>query len=158
DQGQPFIVNEVSYDIHDPAIDSIYSKYKSGFTKIHTNMRYDTDSLVAEHESIYNLMRREGYFEFIRPYIRFEVDTNSGKNIADLKLIVENPDNKTKHTVFHIDSSLIFIKKSNEQISDNPLITTLPKKMKFIDYTRKFTPKSIDHYIYLREGDRFNSV
>lgn len=158
DQGQPFIIEQITYDIYDPAVDSIYSKYRSEFTKIRPNMRYDTDSLVSEHENIYNLMRREGYFDFIRPYVRFEVDTNSRNSIADLKLIIENPDDKIKHTVFHIDSSSVFIKNSDERISEDPLVSTLPKNMTFIDYSRKFNPKSINHYIYLRQGDRYNSV
>src|SRR5690606_34052077 len=36
DQGAPFIVNEIDYDIKDPALDSLYQKHKHEFSRIHT--------------------------------------------------------------------------------------------------------------------------
>ncbi len=157
-QGKPFIIEEVSTNIDDPTVDSVYNRYKSEFSRIHNNMRYDTDSLVSERENIYNLMRREGYYDFVRPYVRFRVDTLAHKNMADLTLIIENPENKEQHTVFHIDSSAVIIKNSEGEVTDTPVFTALPKGMGFVDYTRRFEPNSINHYIYLRRGDRYNSV
>jgi hypothetical protein len=33
-------------------------------------------------------MQREGYFDFIRQYVRFELDTNMNGNNDELKLII----------------------------------------------------------------------
>src|SRR5690606_1657962 len=74
-QGDPFFVKNVEYKIADPAIDSLYNREKSLFTRIHEGMRYDSDSLVLERENFYNLSRRSGYFDFLRQYVRFEVDS-----------------------------------------------------------------------------------
>src|SRR5690606_1221414 len=103
-----------------------------------TGVRYDSDSLVSERESVYGLMQREGYFDFLRQYVRFEVDTNARNNQAALKLIIENPADKPRHTVYHIDSSIITIKNSHEEMKGVPDRTQLAEKMTYIDYSHKF--------------------
>lgn len=156
DQGASFIVRDIDYDIADPTVEDLYQKYKPEFTRIHTGVPYDSDSLVSERENIYGLMQREGYFDFVRQYVRFEVDTNSLGDNVNLKLIIENPENKVKHSVFHIDSSTVTIRDSKDQAIGIPDTITLPGKMKFIDYSRKFKPKSLSRYIFMKEGSRFN--
>src|SRR5690606_21364601 len=112
--------------------------------------------LVYERENIYGLARRFGYFEFLRQYVRFEVDSNLEGNLVDLKLIVDNPENKVEHPVFYVDSSFIEVKRSDGTTSDNPRRDTLDRSMNFIDYTRKFKAKPLDRYIFLKEDDLYN--
>lgn len=156
DQGAPFIIGKLNYDIEDPAIEEIYQKSKPKFTRIHIGEAYDTDSLVSERENIYSLMQREGYFDFIRQYVRFEVDTNSNGNNVNLKLIVENPEGKSKHNVFYIDSSFVTIMDSQDRTTNTPDTTILPENMKFIDYSHNFKVKRLNRYIFMREDSRFN--
>lgn len=156
DQGSPFIVKHIDYDIKDPALDSIYQRFRPLFTKVHEGSRYDTDSLVTERENIYGLMQREGYFEFLRQYVRFEVDTNFLGNKLELKLVIENPENKSKHVVFYIDSSIVTIQNSLEYTNRKPKETNLEENMKFIDYSHKFKSKQLNRYLFMKENSRFN--
>jgi hypothetical protein len=156
DQGAPFIIKSIKYDIEDDTLENIYKKYKPLFTKIRTGVPYDADSLVLERENIYALMQREGYFDFIRQYVRFELDTNMNGNNADLKLIIENPEGKSKHNVFYIDSSQVTIKDSQEQTTATPEITNLGQGIEFIDYSHNFKAKRLNRYIFMKEGSRFN--
>lgn len=156
DQGQPFSVTKINYDIKDPRLESIYQEFKPEFTKIHVGARYDTDSLVSERESIYGLMQREGYFEFLRQYVRFEVDTNMIGDELDLKLIIENPENKNKHFVFYIDSSIVTIQNSVGSAQGLPKKTSLDDKIEFIDYSNKFKGKRLNRYLFMKEKSRYN--
>src|SRR5690606_5737268 len=82
---------------------------------------------------------------------------NLDGNLVDLKLIVDNPENKIEHPVFYVDSSFIEIKRSDGSASSNPRRDTLERAMSFIDYTRKFKAKPLDRYIFLKEEDLYNS-
>ena len=156
DQGNPFYVRKVTDQIADSSIDSLYEKLGSEFKRLHEGMRYDSDSLVFERESIYNLARRSGYFDFLRQYVRFEVDSNLTGDLVDLKLIVDNPADKDEHTVFHVDSSSIVIKSSTGSTRQTPKVDTLASAMFFTDHSRKFKPKPLNRYIYMRKGDLYN--
>lgn len=156
EQKEPFNIRQINYKIEDPALDSIYQAHKEEFTRIHTGVRYDSDSLVSERENIYSLMQREGYFDFVRQYVRFEVDTNSKGNQADLNLIIENPENKNAHSVYYIDSSIVTIKKSDEGMTGTPKVTYLGQDMKYIDYTNKFKAKSLNRFLFMKEDARYN--
>lgn len=156
DQGDSFKIQQLNYDIEDGVLDSIYQNNKHYFTRIHENARYDTDSLVSEREKIYGLMQREGYFEFIRQYVRFEVDTNITGNNLNLKLIIENPEKKAKHSKFTIDSNVVTIQNSFEKIDKTPRTTELDGGIKFIDYSHKFKAKRLKRYFFLKENDLYN--
>ena len=156
DQGLPFTIKKITYDIEDPNVDSIYQKFNLKLTKLHKGSRYDTDSLVSERESIYELMQREGYFDFLRQYVRFEVDTNFTGNELELKLVIENPENKNKHLVFYIDSSIVTIQNSAESTLTSAKSTSLGENVKFIDYTNKFKGKRLSRFLFMKENSRYN--
>lgn len=156
DQNNPFYVRRVSMEIADPAIDSLYTRSRPSFSRIATGMRYDSDSLVYERENIYNLLKRSGYFDFLRQYVRFEVDSNMVGNLVDLKLIIDNPENKSKHTVFRIDSSFITIKSSEGLTAGTPRKDSIAPVLFFTDYTKKFKSKALNRYIFLEQGNLYN--
>ena len=156
DQGDPFFVKTLEYKIADPSIDSLYKSEKLSFTRLHEGMRYDSDSLVLERENIYGLSRRSGYFDFLRQYVRFEVDSNLTGNVVNLKLIVDNPENKNAHTVFHVDSSFIEIKTSRASTVTLPRKDSIAPAMFFTDHTKKFKSKPLNRYIFQKQGDLYN--
>jgi len=108
--GEPFTLRNVAVSIADSTLSEMYREGKGGVGKIRPGMRYDEDSLVVEREQIYNLMRQTGYHDYLRQYMRVDVDTALQRNQADLKLIVDNPAGKTAHTQYFIDSSFIILR------------------------------------------------
>ena len=156
DQGNPFFIRRVENQIDDPAIDSLYETSKVKFTRLHEGIRYDSDSLVTERENIYHLSRRFGYFDFLRQYVRFEVDSNIKGDLVDLKLIIDNPANKPNHTLFYVDSSFIEIKTSTGSTISQPRVDTLSAAMFFIDHTRRFKPKPLNRYIFQKQGSLYD--
>src|SRR5690606_2558478 len=73
--GRPFTLRNVAIDIADPSLARVYAEKKSGFSTIRPGMRYDEDSLVVERERIYHVMRQAGYYDYLRQYMRVDVDT-----------------------------------------------------------------------------------
>ncbi|WP_345231222.1 BamA/TamA family outer membrane protein [Olivibacter ginsenosidimutans] len=157
EQGGAFKIRNVEQEIADPQVAEIYQSYITNHPTIRGGMRFDADSLARERETIYDLMKHKGYYDYVRQYVRFEVDTNMNSSLADVKLFIDNPEGKTAHTVFKIDSSEVVIKDSDGELGDSvPTKTAMPGALTIIDYSHRFRPKPLIRYIYPRKGESFD--
>jgi len=157
-QGGFFKIRHIESEIADSTVEQLYQEHVSRYPTIKSGMRFDADSLVKERESIYNLMKRKGYYDYVRQYVRFEVDTNMNGSLADLKLFIDNPEGKTGHQVFTIDSSYVMIKNSDGELGDSVSKKyTLPGALTIEDYSLRFKPKPLARYIYPKKGDYFDA-
>lgn len=158
DQGQYFSLRHIHRHIEDPKMEKLYLEEAQATSNLRSGKRFDSDSLAAERERIYMLMRRNGYYDYLRQYVRFEVDTNINQSQADIHLIMDNPENKTSHTVFHIDSSFVTIKDSEGRYGKDSIAIekTLPDQLYFRDFTHDFKSGPLLRYIFPKKGDRFN--
>nr|WP_294897451.1 BamA/TamA family outer membrane protein [uncultured Pedobacter sp.] len=157
-EGTEFRFRKLSFDIPDSSVKSIYLSNRKKFTHIDSGKRYDTDSIAYEREQIYLLMKQNGYYDFLRQYVRPTVDTNFNKSVADISLAILNPPNKSEHTKFtigntylRIQPSTAIIKKGMERDS-----AVIDSQYRFYDYSRFFRPKRLVDYIYLKKGDLYN--
>lgn len=157
DQGPEFHVRNVSYEIADPEVAKLYEGNRPTFTHITPGQRFDADSLSYEREQVYQMMKRNGYYDYLRQYVRFSVDTNLYSSQADLTLLLDNPVGRTEHPVYTIDDSYITIKNSDNKVdtllADSSLIDS---QYHFVDYSKKFKAKRIANYIFVKKGDRYN--
>lgn len=155
--GEPFTLRKVDVDIADPQLEQLYNEERSRFTKIKPGARYDADSLVAERERVYHLMRQQGYYEYLRQYMRVDVDSSLRSNQADIRLFVDNPEGQTVHTKFTIDSSFVTIRHDRPDLNRPvPKETRLTDGLYFQDYTGRFRAAPIARYLFHRQGDRYN--
>lgn len=76
---------------------------------------FDQQNLTDERERLTTLYRNNGYFDFSRQYIVFEVDSTIGNHKVWIKTLVKNPENRSRHKVFVLDS-VNFIMDANVNI------------------------------------------
>lgn len=157
DQGPEFKINDIKYEIQDSTIAALYFSNKDQFSRLKEGQRFDSDSLAYEREQIYRLLKRNGYYDYVRQYVRFDVDSNLNRSAADLKLFLTNPADKPAHQTFTIDNSQVTIAKSTG-LTDviNPDTVTLDSQFRFIDHSGKFDAKPIARYMFLKKGDLYN--
>ena len=157
--GEPFMVNKITHDIEDDTIKLLYFDNKHRFTQLREGMQYDEDSLSFEREEIYKMLRQRGYYDFVRPYVRFMPDSNQNNNKVSVKLIVDNPidSNLTKHKVYRIGETNIIIAPTTEGFTDS---ITLNKRIfngvRFTDLSGKFRRNPITRYNFIRRGEKYN--
>jgi outer membrane protein insertion porin family len=102
--GRPYFYDSISFDVLDTAVYHLITKNKGLFT-VKKGDQYDQDKLGSERERIDLLLKDNGYYDFSRQYIDFEVDTTFGKEHKVALLIsIENPARKDSHKKFRIDS------------------------------------------------------
>ncbi|TKB95616.1 hypothetical protein FA046_16570 [Pedobacter cryophilus] len=156
--GTEFKFRNLTFDIPDSAVKAIYLANRETFTHIDSGARYDADSLSYEREKIHTLMKQNGYYDFVRQYVRPTVDTNFNKGVADVKLGIINPPNGGKHQVYTLANTIIRIQPSSNIILSEMVPDTMvvDSQYKFYDYSHFFKPKKITPYIFLKEGEQYD--
>ncbi len=160
--GPAFFINKITYDIPDTAIKSNYLSKKDVFTHLRENMQYDEDSLTYEREQIYQLLRQNGYYDFVKPYISYSPDSNQNNSKVSVKLIIDNPLDGSKHKLYTVGESNIIIAPNSEGFTDLKLIAdSLLRKnavrgIRFTDLSSKFRRNPIVRYDFLKQGDLFD--
>lgn len=157
-QGPEFKFRNLSFNIPDSAVKAIYLAKRSTFTHVDSGKRYDADSLAYEREQIYVLMKQNGYYDFLRQYVRPTVDTNFNSSVADVSLAILNPQGKKYHQNYTLGNTYLRIQPSTGIIKENMIrdSSVVDSQYRFYDYSRFFKAKKLADYIYLRKGELYN--
>src|SRR5690606_20420575 len=115
--GEPFTLRQVDVDIADTALARLYTERLRASSAIKPGASYDADSVVAERERVYQLMRQQGYCDYLRKYMWVAVGSSLRRNQADVRLIVDNPDEGVNHTKFNIDSSFVIVRHDRADLN-----------------------------------------
>lgn len=85
----PHRIGKIQFEINDT---NLLKTLRKGVlsTKLMPGDNYDEEVIENERTRISNVMLNNGYYEFSKEYIYFEVDTLRKKNVADIKLVITN--------------------------------------------------------------------
>lgn len=157
--GVPFSMNAVRYEIADSAMQKLYVASKEQFTHLRSGMQYDDDSLAYEREQIYELMKQNGYYDFLRPYVKFSVDSNLNNNKVNVALQVDNPEGRDQHQIFTIGQTNILIAPTTDGFPQRDSIRLNPnsfRDIRFTDLSGHFRRNPIVRYDFLKPGDIYD--
>jgi outer membrane protein assembly factor BamA len=168
--GNPYRVNNISYNIEDPIIKSIILNDTTN-SIIKKNVLFDVDKMQEERARIAKLLNTKGYYYFVKEFIDYQADTTSKSNKVDLVLRVKNPQKQTSENVFVPD------KHKKQKINNIYVVTNYDQKRamqepeeyaKGLDtieyngyyfiYEKKLPikPATILRNSYLKTGDYYN--
>ncbi|MDF3076534.1 MAG: BamA/TamA family outer membrane protein [Sphingobacteriaceae bacterium] len=156
DRGPMFRLRNITFDIPDSAVKDLYLSNRESFTHLHPKARYDADSILAEVNNINNLMKRNGYYDFIAQFTHVWADTNLNSSQADLRLQIFNPPGKSYHQAYTLDSTFITITQSDGTIKGDSARSVVDSQYVYYDYSKRFNAKRISNYIFLNKGDLYN--
>lgn len=156
--GAPFTVTHISTEIADAEVERLYNDNKRKFSHLKEGMVYDEDSLAYEREQIYRVMRENGYYDFVRPYVRFQPDSNHNNNTVTVKLIVDSPlDSALKHSKFKIGETNMVIAPSHEGFPDSVVINPRSfRGIRFSDMSKRFRRNPIVRYNFIKYGEEYD--
>lgn len=155
-EGPMFHIRKLSDSIPDARVRSLYYDNRKQFSHVQPGGRYDADSLAYDRDEIFLVMKRNGYFDFYRQYVNYSVDTSFNNSVVDVRMIIGNPDGKSKHPIYHINNTLITIARSNGR-SDNKVDTLRPdSQFKYVDHSQRFKPKTVTDFIFQKKGDIYD--
>ncbi|NBW37081.1 MAG: hypothetical protein EBR30_19065 [Cytophagia bacterium] len=111
--GEPYKIDSIHYQISDSTVNALLAKSNNqSFLK--KGERYIDDNFSKERERIDMLLKDNGFFDFSRQYIEFEIDTSylSNRRVS-LIMIIRDPVDRIKHKQFVIDSVNFIINAPN---------------------------------------------
>jgi outer membrane protein insertion porin family len=150
DKGRPFIIDTVIYQITDLRIDSLL-KEPSLFTKIiKQGEKYDESKLNTEREDMYKLLKDNGYFEFQKSNILYDIDTLEEEYKLTITVIVEK-----KHDVYRV-SRLFFNMNDLPDKYHTKIDTFLYRKVYYTFYKKTYLRKLLDYKISIRPFDIYS--
>ena len=68
--GEPYVIGDISRQVEDPKVSAIYNDKVVPKSSLRTGKQYDAADLYAERENLYNEMRENGYYDYLRQYMR----------------------------------------------------------------------------------------
>jgi outer membrane protein insertion porin family len=155
-EGPMFRIRNYTDSIADKKMMGLYRVNHPRLSHIKQGARFDTDSLSAERDDIYQLMKRNGYFDFFRQYVTFNYDTTFNKGVADIKMIIDNPPGKSAHPIYRINNTLITISNSNGRTPGKADTLQVDSQFRFVDFSKKFKPRIVTIYSFQKKGDLYN--
>ena len=156
-KGPSFHIQNIEFNVPDPEVAKIYEGGRPMFTRIRPGMRFDRDSLKYEQDQLFQLLHRNGYHDYLRPYMHVDADTNHYASRVDLLITVNNPTGKTAHQVYTLDDSFITIRKSDGKLdtarADSSLIDS---QFHFTDHSERFKANRLSKYMFMYKGNTYN--
>jgi outer membrane protein insertion porin family len=155
-EGPLFKVRKFQDSIEDPKVKALYYRNIGAVNHVKLGNAFDTDSLAYEREQIFQLMKRNGYYDFYRQYINFTYDTAFNKSAVEVKMKIDNPPYAKEHPVFTINNTTITIANSDGKTPGKADTLQVDSQFRFVDYSHNFKPKVVTNYIFQRKGDLYN--
>jgi len=158
DQGKASYIGSISDSIFTSNVKTVYNNNKAGITHLREGMQYDVDSLTYEREQIYRIMKENGYYYFLRPYVNFDVIETNKPERVDLRLNITDPPSGP-HKQYKIDYTHMLIAPSPDGFPDS-VRSKLSKDtvggIIFTDFSKRYRRNPIVRYDFLKKGDMFD--
>jgi len=155
-EGPLFMVRNFKDSIYDAKVRQLYRNTRKQYSHVNKNSRFDTDSLAYDRDQFYQVMKRNGYFDFYRQYINYLPDSSFNKSVVDVLMIIDNPADKKEHPIYTINNTLITISKSNGRTTGKADTIQVDSQYRFVDYSGRFKPRTVTDYSYQRKGDKYD--
>ncbi|MBW6478562.1 MAG: BamA/TamA family outer membrane protein [Bacteroidales bacterium] len=151
---KPYTVRNLSYNVRDPYIREFILADTLN-TLIQPGERYDADVLQRERNRLTRHLRNEGFHQFNREFIYFQVDSSLNSHQVNIELLVNNPVRQVpgirdsvvelRHRRYMIDRLMILPEYS-------PLLADQPREDTTI-YVRRLAAHDKNYdYIFLHNG------
>ncbi|TSD66020.1 BamA/TamA family outer membrane protein [Inquilinus sp. KBS0705] len=155
-EGPLFKIRSFKDSIYDPKVKALYQSTRKTFSHVNPGGRYDTDSLAYDRDAFYQVMKRNGYFDFYRQYINYTPDSSFNKSIVDVTMIIDNPVDKSEHPIYTINNTLITIARSNGRTTGKADTIQVDSQFRYVDFSGRFKPRTVTDYIFQKKGQIYN--
>ncbi len=157
DPGPRYFYDSISYDIADTAIETIMEKNKAR-NLLRKGDPFDQEKLNSERERIDLLLKDNGYFDFSRQYVDFDIDSSykPGYKIA-LRVEIKNPARRLFHKKFVVDSVSFTTDASTQPPKKNARRqTSVYREITFNYYTDLYSKKILSQRVFIKKDSLYN--
>lgn len=136
-EGGSHKIDTLFYDVNDTTILALLKENQHA-SLLSVGKNYDADLFASERDRVDNLVKDNGYYDFSKQYVQFNIDTTLANRGVAVETIILDPVKREKHKVFTIDS-VVFVTDAN--------ITNIRTKRK---------RETFNGIVYKSHGDRYS--
>lgn len=145
---KPYKIDSIYIDINDERIDSLISiRTKKQLNK---GDQYDQEKLIKERDQIETYLKNNGYFNFTKQYIRYQVDTSVAKNKIAINLSILLPTNQLSHPYYSIDSVVFTTDASLQNIRSTTRIAEPYNGVTYRYFKPNYSKKVLNRRLFLK--------
>lgn len=154
--GRPYVIDSIVYDVSDTAILNIIEKNKSE-SLLKRLANYDQDNFTKERERMDFLLKDNGYYDFSRQYIDFEVDTSYQRPDRKVAIIVtiREPEKRGYHKKFTIDE-ITFTTDVGKTKPGIERKTETYRDIRYLYFNREYNPRTLGQRVFLKPGELYS--
>ncbi|NJN26374.1 MAG: BamA/TamA family outer membrane protein [Cyclobacteriaceae bacterium] len=147
EEDNPHIIDSVRFYTSDTTIYRIIEAHQQE-SLIKTGDNYDQNNLVKERERIERLLKNQGYFDFSRQYIAFDVITDIRPYGVEVNMVINDPVKRGYHKQFTIDS-VLFVTDANATPRQADRSFFNYRGITYQYYEKKFSKKILDQRVFI---------
>ena len=153
-EGLPYIIDSLILKADNTALHALINAFEDQ-SLLRKGDRYDQIKLSDENPRIENLLKDNGYFDFHRRYINFEIDTTKGNHKIAIRTVISDPGEGKRHRVFKIDS-IIFTTDANVKNLSEERDNFSYNGITYNYYKDIYSFRVMDRRIFLRPGNLYS--
>lgn len=155
DPDSVFRIGQITSNFDNAYIKQIYDQKVVPAAKLQTGIPYNVNDLAEIRESLYESLRNEGYYDYLRQYMRVAVDTNQTPQRADIDVQVNIPDS-TSLQVYTINDVSLKIHNYDGKNTNATTVQDSIQGIAFTDYSRRYRLKPLSRYMFLRKRNTYS--
>lgn len=155
-ENKPFKITENVFSIPDTAVLRLVQQNQNE-AAIKVGQNYDEELLGQERDRLETLLRNQGFYDFRKQFITFDVDSSFGGNSVRMHTIISNPTDTTSHKKYTI-RNIYFIGDAGMDRFGQKRDTVQYKKVNYLSYRKYVSPKVLDKKIRFSPGQPYSLV
>ncbi len=152
-ENQPHIVDSVTLLVQDTSLYKFVGLDFNDNTLIIKGDNFDLDKLASERRRITNLLKNNGYYDFDRQSLYFNVDTSKGHHKVFVDVVIKSPENRSSHIKYDI-SKVTYVE--NALHSRHPDSVTYDGINYIYPRKSKIWTKTLNKQIKIKEDSSYN--
>ncbi len=163
-ENTPYRVLDTTLVTDNRAIDSLLRSNLND-ASLKPGSQYDVDKLDAERERIDRLLKNNGYYNFSRQYVEFEVDstvrdtsivdTTQASHRVDLYTLINKPGAQEQHKQYRIDE-VYFVEDADNRSRRSQRDTTVFAGIHYLARQPRYSRRIMDTKLLIRPGDLYS--
>ncbi len=152
--GNVFKISQTSFITKDTTVAKLMANNLSE-SLLQPGKDYDQSKFSAERTRIDGFLKDNGYFDFSKQYIVFEVDSLKGNHELDITTIINTPPGKDQHKVFYIDT-VKFRTDANIVASGSKRSTENYNGVSYEFFRKRFSRRVLDSRLFIYPDLKYN--
>ncbi len=153
EEGEPYLIDTLSQKISDTTLTEVLRNRKS---LINRYDNYNQSTLTNERNNINDFLKNNGYYDFSREYVSFDVDTAYKNHRVAIRTVIKNPISSNQHHQFLIDSINFVVNKTSSSGNDSITFREMHQNIFHAAHAPYYKPKVLNRRVFLHRGSLYS--